>query len=852
MTESGTWRKSVIGLAATLFVTVGWVLVRPEGPAPARAPASPETNDSAPARPERRSGPGAKRSWRGRALEARRWLRVVDATSGRPVPGATVRFGVLGALDELDPDRWRAAQELRRRDVEEFLRVHGASSTADPDGWLVSTREPGWPRTARLGSRYGEADPDGSGDIAIAPDRSLRVRVLDVEGAPVSGIDVALGIDRSSDVPPGGLNASVAVTNEAGEASLPHVGLLAARARGHGVGTLLLAPGIAGSASVGLGLVIRPPAWPSEPVVLRLPACRTVIVTLRGPDGTRFPMSGRGDEFVSLRVETTPQGYDTADLVGGVARFARVPLGVGLTLSAHVAGFEAERRLPPSTGRAMAEYVELQLRSSAPVYAVRAVGADRQPLADRLLSVAVPGFVASLRRRTDAAGRLLVPLPRDEDNDFEDAVLRLTTLALRHDTNGRELAPELGTERAAVRLPPAAHGSVTELGDVALLPLPLLASGVIHAAPSALADDWSRHAIATGIAVDELRLTEQGRSWHRREDVVVRVAPTGAFAVHGSRGRAALRLRDVRRRVAPFAPVPFVPGAAGLELQLPTPGSLEIDVVPAARDELALQLEPLDRCWPEHDSRDLRRVRPSSRVRRPERPHRDVHVLPWLWPGSYRVSAHLRGLAAPLTILDRVEIRAGERTRPWLSSPLDPAAVARRVDVQLADASRRSSSRATLRLWVRDPTPRAISLAAGNRQCWLPFTVDEGVLDVRGRCLTIWRPEAQPVAVPSLFEVELRLPADVTSARLEVVRDHPLYSWRDVPQLRTALRLDVVRGTQRVRCRAPGPWVLTLARGGGQPTSVDVVLAPAHAGRVLDLTSTAPTLRVSSGQVGRS
>jgi hypothetical protein len=145
-------------------------------------------------------------------------LRVVAAGSGRPVPGATVRFaevdrlgggrerGGLGWIERLESDGVRlvadAAGEVALPPVRRRILV--AAAAEGLFGFTSVDRE----ATEAV--------------VEIDRDETLRVRVVDLAGRPLEGVEVVLGVDLLRRLPERG----AATTDADGLAELRHVQLM--------------------------------------------------------------------------------------------------------------------------------------------------------------------------------------------------------------------------------------------------------------------------------------------------------------------------------------------------------------------------------------------------------------------------------------------------------------------------------------------------------------------------------------------------------------------------------------------------------------------------------------------------
>lgn len=264
-------------------------------------------------------------------------VRVVCEEDGRSVPGVSVRL-----LDWGDPAN-AALSVLRRdqlRDREADFARFGVVSVTDADGRAHFPQ----PRSgqvlvvARHDDLYGEAwgARVGTQQLELRLQREVRFRVLVVDdsGRPVHGAPVAWLTWFSDQA-----RARIRTRSGAdGIADLRHAQRWLPGEPGWRHTLALLLPG-----AVQSGIAFDPLAPPSEPPVLRLPACGSVEVEVLDADSRPFadgtqvflqvaPDDAERSRFwdryePSLREEA---GATPALTASGVARFDFVPIGVPL------------------------------------------------------------------------------------------------------------------------------------------------------------------------------------------------------------------------------------------------------------------------------------------------------------------------------------------------------------------------------------------------------------------------------------------------------------------------------------------------------------------------------------------
>jgi 5-hydroxyisourate hydrolase-like protein (transthyretin family) len=399
---------------------------------------------------------------------------VVDAASGAPVEGVTVRLVAVGtSRAPFDPGRWfRAASAAA-------LREHALESAATDaagkarfaaragDGLLLAQTEDG-----RVGTAVARLDGREPARLELVRDFDVFSRVVDSAGRPVAGADVVLR--RQAGVVHN--DYALVATDADGQARLEGVGRIAARRSGRWRVQLALATGEA------LGAEIDAKCPPQGPLELVLPPCGSVEVQLVDRDGSPLlaPLnvllrSTADGDWRGVAGRFATAGSTTRrPCVAGRVVFEHVALGAQLIAvgagGAFVASTEFEGPATPGervrvelrgfgahtwTGRVLDERGRLWRGSLA----VRAddVAAQGQRMLDSELT---PDADGRFRLEVDSAASLTEPI-------------ELTFAAL--DAAGRELA--------------AGHAYVRqldvpeELGDIVVAPVAPLASGTVV--------DWS-------------------------------------------------------------------------------------------------------------------------------------------------------------------------------------------------------------------------------------------------------------------------------------------------------------------------------------------------------------------------
>ncbi len=310
---------------------------RPRQVAPAHAGAEPGTATDA-AEPERAPAPLGDEPPIETAV-----VRAVDAETDEPLAGVTVHYAShvanLGPLPPPDPalpydDH---AAKLEQHGAPPV--VTGADGRARLVGVLANSVVVG--RTERLfGTAWSTSGRDEHGEIVIRlqPDWTLRYRIVDDDGAPVAAAGaLASQADAAPDQRPefGRLGR----TDRDGRCSIRHAQRSQILDAPFPIELRALAPGALGPA-----VRVEPRSRPSDEIVLRMPACGSVLVEVQEHDGTPldpryflgrnlelFPAEGRFDRFgTGWQCELGPDGRGHFPHVG-LGQRLRATVGAGAT-----------------------------------------------------------------------------------------------------------------------------------------------------------------------------------------------------------------------------------------------------------------------------------------------------------------------------------------------------------------------------------------------------------------------------------------------------------------------------------------------------------------------------------------
>ena len=554
-------------------------------------------------------------------------VRVLE--DGRPAAGAELWY-VRG--DEVDRDLERRL-EFEWAGRGRWLAAFGHGARADARGEARFPRSQGAAVLAARGrSTYAELalDPAEPGpvELALAPDRVVRVRVLDAQGRPVERACVALR-------EPGERHDFLRAASDAeGRAELHVLELAewaAARLRAQGARVVLSLPA--------RELVEAPvdlDAPPEQELELCLPPTGSVEVVLVDERGA--PWSGPAQVFAWISPTDVAElgdawrgnvsyGRWTED---GRARFEHVGLGVELVLEVDRAGCADQiRGTPGPTVAGERLHFEFALDPPLPALTARLLDEQRRPLARAEVRVSRP--TQSGPAHTDDEG--VVRLPLDEVPPPGTVV-------------GFQLL-ERGRECHGQAVLPALRDGVCALGDVVLTPTPLVLRGVV------------RDAEGRPVRRAQVRCFQgatEGRwysgTWLIGSDRITDAL--GRFELVQGLDDALLGVQVEADGFVPYGPRLVAVGTDGLELVLERGGRIAGHLLfPAS-------------LWPA-----VRVSREGEEVRVALTTMSDGgFALGPLPPGSYRVEAGYRWSEAWARV-DGVRVVAGEETSDPRLEPLD-------------------------------------------------------------------------------------------------------------------------------------------------------------------------------------
>lgn len=536
-----------------------------------------------------------------------RWrIAVVEGATLQPVPFAELLF-VDRRIDyqKLPP----AQHRLARDDEEAFARAFGQRVVADATGRAELLAHGFASLNVRKDHLYGELllNPDdrpkpepGFPDcvlVRVHPDHTLRVRTVRPDGTPCADVVVALRVASGNTsteqlLPP---------TDAAGNTQLVHTQQYLHTAAGadHEATAVAVQLCIAGQDPPPVPLHL--PALPIEPVVLTLPATGAVELGLREAGGAPWSFPGRfytSFELQTLDEQDQERVLELRDLVESlhsddvdVLRFPQVACGLRFRVVDGDGYFEpVVFDGPRADGETVR--VDIPLQPQVRVLTGRLLDANRQPFV---------GEAGLFYRAEEVGGR--APLLHDAQGRF---VVLLDDLGAIEDLRIVERDFRRGGPRQAVleRTEPLPPGR-TDVGDVVMLPSPLLLAGRVTTGPG-LELASARLRVQFEWALAEVEPAR--RFWLPEQEVHVVLDRSGAFeAFQRADGRLWRVL--VTGSCAPFEPVAFAPGTRDLELHAVAPSTVVAEFV---HDSLLAGLDV--QLWPLRptDQDDERRRRELS------------------------------------------------------------------------------------------------------------------------------------------------------------------------------------------------------------------------------------------------
>lgn len=514
--------------------------------------------------------------------------------------------------------------------------------------------------------------------VALEPDLALQVRVVDMEGAPVAGVHVALRQFYNGEH---FHDHGRAPTNADGVAHLPHYRALIA---GDWDFTAQYALSIAEPLSPTVNHFFEVAQPPRGRVELVLPPCGSVELKL--PPGSKFHEIG----LEALRAGS-PDEIDWPSFADGWRRpekdvvvFPFVGLELDLIPTTRREFMETSHAPSQLRGpRAPGERVVAHLSPPQGLVQVRGrlFDADGALLAAHRLHATCSTGAVDSEHRTELVGLSLIT---DTSGEFRFDFLHRDALAFDFDLRASTLDRVfLG---AVQRSNIARRGAEVDLGDVTITRWTVIASGVVV---DALGNPAPEASIASYEAYEERDASGALQvEWQGLYGASSRIGPDGTFELRAPApvGRIAL----IASTAATHSELlECRSGASGLRLVVTEGGALTGRISAAADtrfDYFTLQLECVEF------------LRPRLVEQSHFQPFLDTSgefALRGLPEGRYVLEVHRQGFDEPLAKIEDIQVRVGGPPDPRLN-PLVLRERPELVEVRLVDARDRPVSDAAL------------------------------------------------------------------------------------------------------------------------------------------------------------
>lgn len=641
-------------------------------------------------------------------------LITVEQATGQPVPGADVWFAPQSMLDE----HGMREAGMSNGDREEQLRRYGEHTQSDEqaEAQLSGFGKMGV-AVARKGELFGLAwmTSEANEPVRLEMDlqRSVTIQVVDEQGSPVAGVPVALGWRQDP-----GSNVSVSMIWQ-GE-TRGDDGMVVMRQfeelvhRRYSTGEVDESEGkwlvvtfpfpLAEPVEVGFD----PRQLPAEPVQLVLPETGSLRVDLQDSAG-----NGHSRAWIYLWQRTG--GSSLRDSTDGWGRrisqyvqegetsllYPHVGLGLDLKLSADppfgYRKIELEGLGPLVPGEEVS-YV-LRFAEKVGMLVGRALGPDGEPLRERTLNAAVwvdepqrERWELSHSCRTDAEGGFRMPLRFEQDVE-----LREMHLETDDHEDSLMLAGDVTLEGST------SSGGEFDLGDVVLVPPPVVVSGTVQDAAGEPIY-WAMVDVAWKDIYGE---NPDQFVWRNDFDLRAMTHKDGSFTCYGEVTDREYALRVMRQEYVPVELLPFEPGDRGLEIVLRTEGRLEGSVIVP------------EGISPERIGIEVRTTGDSKPFnwRAAERPHPDGRFnLPRLTPGTFDVFFHLDQESGPVHSVQGVVVEGGGTTDDSRLQNVDLRSIlyAFELDVVAEDGESVSGPHIAFRPAGETTVPRRVVFDSGS------------------------------------------------------------------------------------------------------------------------------------------
>jgi hypothetical protein len=593
-------------------------------------------------------------------------IQVVDAATGAPAHDADVATFDMASFARLAPALQPEWQHSIHHHEERLAFEHGVQVPLDDDGVgrirsgrgtrLVVARRGG--AFARLALPIDAAPAPHRHTLALVPDRTLRVLVLDARGAPASGVPLA--VERGGTA----FESNVTAAPD-GMATWPHVQEWLRRADTDRDAIWRVRTAIPHHDDVGVRF--DPASLHVEPLVLHLPPTGVVEV--------RVVVAGRphrpSRERATVMLETAGNRARSAPSIAwselldddGVAQFPFVP--IGRTFVVHTpmpARIERTFEGPQRHGQVVR--VELAPQGGAIVLVGRLVDDAGRALARQRATVTGtvyrskggPLLSGGAVIRTDADGRFLWHVGTPAERHAE---LRRFDFAVERD-DARPLIASVAPRRLEV--------GVNDLGDVTVRELEPVVAGRFVFAPGTAPRDVHFDVERS----PPLSRRSTSEAWESCEGLTRHQAADGRFEVFGALIGGAFRIRIFESALVHPDAVPFTPGQRDLVIGIAraTPLTVSLKLPPRFPWGVFARLVPTG-AVPPSTSPPLHADVSGRLFAERELLERDDHqqmTLRWAGvpAGSYTFDVRLTGYAAPLVEVVGVELPGREGADPRL------------------------------------------------------------------------------------------------------------------------------------------------------------------------------------------
>jgi len=691
--------RSLLPLLLLLALALGALLVfselRTEAPAPPEAP-HPTAAEAAPeAAPPPAAPAPAKEAAPGEAARAELpdpapaaaatgpapgeetlLVEVITDEDDSPVPGCVVYAVDTSEVDESAAQRLLAGSQ----DLLGVLRSLARSYRADEEGFarirkpkgplILAGEAPGLFHFAMFPTAPGMARLT----LRLEAEVAVQVLVLDEAGRPRAGVPVVVRAAQAFFSMP----VTHEVTASDGLATLRNFTAIAqfSDSMDYDYEVAVAAP-LPEAVMAPLDLEVLSP----EPIVLRLPATGSAVVEvldLEGrpaADGTTVTLAEpEGENESQPRIEGMPQaGQASAVTVRGRASFPVVGLGLQLRASARLEGYPSAVTVEAAGPVRPGEEVRLRLQPErGPTWlTARLLDPQGQPLAEQQIQILLVSTAAGDRdvdystARTDRDGRFRYGM----DPPSVDPGVRRTLKIASLGEGGRPFqitaAPRAELELAREYAP-----GVHDLGDIRLVPPPLLATGIV------LAPDGRPVAGARVVFQVLKRGTPEEGWWSSDWESSAESDESGAFRLYGAPEDPENRPVRLEARKEGYRPghAGFVPGQEGLTIRLDGAGRLRGSVL------LDQGLEPSDLKVLFVEERE----EGGSRSRYA---NWDKNEFYWdsLEPGTGRVDIRADGSDEPIHSVPDIQVIVGQENQDTRLQDIDLRGRLRHIRLEFVD-----------------------------------------------------------------------------------------------------------------------------------------------------------------------